>query len=90
MVTTYGEWIPEDDYTNYPPEKMCDFDEMAIAIRNDNYTPKTDLENIILNVFLYFDDEDIQNEYGNDIKGCLNYVKDSGGWKEFDYYAWEK
>ena len=90
-----GKWYPEKDYSKYPKEKWCDYDHICMAIREDGYVPKTDMENLITMIFLYFDNPDIEdygykrvdnNGYFN-IKECIEYVKESGGWSEFDYYA---
>lgn len=40
MVDTYGRWTEEKDYSTYPKEKLCDYDYMAIWIREQGYEPK--------------------------------------------------
>lgn len=80
MVDWYGRWTPEDDYTKYPAEKMCDCDRIAKRIMDDGYFPRTDIKNIVEMVLAYYD-------YDNDfnLDECFAYVEDSGGWTEFDY-----
>ena len=48
---------------------------------DDGYFPRTDIKNIVEMVLAYYD-------YDNDfnIDECFEYVEDSGGWKEFDYW----
>lgn len=81
MVDWYGRWIPEDDYTKYPAEKMCDCDRIAKRIMDDGYFPRTDIKNIVEMVLAYYDYDDDFN-----LDECFEYVEDSGGWKEFDYW----
>ena len=85
MVTTYGRWIEEKSYTDYPTEKMCDYDYMAIWIREQGYEPKTTMENLITMMFLHFegDCEDSGEEFTVD--GCKQFVRESGGIELFDY-----
>lgn len=54
MVDTYGRWTEEKDYSTYPKEKLCDYDYMAIWIREQGYEPKTDMENLISNIFCFY------------------------------------
>ena len=85
MVTQYDKWIEEKDYTNYPTEKMCDYDYMAVWIREQNYEPKTTMENLITMIFLHYDGdlEDSGAEFT--IDGCKQFVRESGGIELFDY-----
>ena len=96
MVDYFGQWTEEKDYTNYPEDKMCDFDHMAIWIREQGYNPKTSMEHLITMIFLHFDCHDNFGEYdvntgcggyGEEftIEGCKEFVIDSGGLAEFDY-----
>ena len=85
MVDQCGRWYEENDYTNYPKEKMCDYDRMAIWIRETGYQIKTSMENIITVILLYYDSECIENDKEFDIEDCKHYVRDSGGFAEFDY-----
>lgn len=98
MVDYFGKWTEEKDYTNYPEEKMCDYDHMAIWIREKGYEPKTSMENLITMIFLRFDCPDNFGEYDEEtgfggfgeeftIEGCKQYVEASGGLAEFDYEA---
>ncbi len=67
-------------------------------IKTDNYTPKTDMDNLIRMVILSFDCDDNYGEYdpktgmggyGNEftLDECFRFVEESGGWSEFDYYC---
>lgn len=91
MVCQYtGEWTEEKDYTKHPMEKWCDYDHMAYWIRNIDYTIQTTMENLITMIFSHFYCElENSNDYGEyfTIEGCKQYVEDSGGLKEFDYYC---
>ena len=93
MVDPYtGQWYEEEDYSNYPQEKLCDYDRMAIWIRSQGYEPLTAMDNLITMMFLHFDSCDNLYEggkYGDEftVEGCQQYVMDSGGIAEFDYYA---
>ena len=74
----------EKDYTNYPEEKMCDYDRMAIWIRETGYEVKTTMEHLITMIFdFYLEHTEYDVEF--DIEDCKNYVRDSGGLAEFDY-----
>ena len=95
MVDTYGRWTEEKDYSAYPKEKLCDYDYMAIWIRKQGYEPKTDMENLIANIFCFYEMEiedhvsDYDTENGN-FDGTYSeaaqaYVMDNGGLAEFDY-----
>ena len=87
MVTWYGKWIPEKDYTDYPDAKKCDCDRIAERILASDYEVKTDLENLVLNIIVCFDDPDNADDYDmeNFIESCMAYVTDCGGFAEFDY-----
>ena len=92
-----GKWYPEDDYNAYPKEKWCDLDSVCVAIRNDGYIPKTDMENLIWMCIGHYDsslecddefatelDKDDTLDYGQKIREMVN---SDGGWREFDYYC---
>lgn len=95
MVDTYGRWTEELDYSVYPKEKWCDYDYMAAWIREKGYIPKTSMENLIHNIFYFYEEEigyhvsEYDTENGN-FNGTYTdaaraYVIDNGGLKEFDY-----
>lgn len=86
MVDTYGRWTEEKDYSVYPKGEWCDYDEMAVWIRECGYNPKTTMENLITNIFSHFDVE-VENVEGLyfSIEKCKEYVEMSGGLSEFDY-----
>ena len=85
MVNHCGKWIYKQ---NTSEAKKCDCDRIADWILESNYKPKTSIENLVLNIILYFDcDDNYGGEYGTEftIEGCKQYVIDSGGFAEFDY-----
>ena len=89
MVDAYGNWTEEKDYNTYPEEKLCDCDRMAIIIRLDGYEPKTSMENLVTMIYLHAksaveDGTDILLGDPNDI---VWWVKENGGYEEFDYWA---
>lgn len=96
MVDIFGRWTEEADYKNYPEEKMCDYDHMAIWIHEQDYRPQTSIENLITKIFLHFDCPDNFGEYNAEtgfggygeeftLEGCKEFVMASGGFAEFDY-----
>ena len=86
MVDCYGRWTYEQ---NTPENKKCDLDRIGDFIIESNYKIKTDIENLAYMVIGMFDYENTVKDYGGffSIKGCLNYVRDCGGFAEFDYYC---
>ena len=87
MVNNLGQWTEEKDYTNFPKGKRCDYDEMAILIRQSKYEIRTTMENLINMIFLHFEGE-MENTEGLyfSIDNVMEYVNTSGGFKEFDYF----
>ena len=94
MVDYYGRWTYEQDT---PENKKCNLDIIADWILDSGYTPETSIENLTYMIMLYFDCVDNYGEYDPEtgcggygeyftIEGCKNYVEDSGGFAEFDYY----
>ena len=92
-----GKWTEEKDYSTYPKEKWCDYDYMAVWIRERNYKIKTDMENLITNIFSFYESEienhvsEFDTENGN-FDGTYTdaaqaFVEASGGLNEFDYYC---
>ena len=57
MVDRYGRWTEEKDYSTYPKEKWCDYDYMAAWIREKGYIPETSMENLINNIFAFYEIE---------------------------------
>ena len=95
MVDTWGNWTEEKDYSTYPKEKWCDYDYMATWIREQEYKPKTSMENLITMILLHYEGEiedgesDYNTENGNFdgtyIEAAQAFVMASGGLAEFDY-----
>ena len=54
MIDIFGHWTYEP---NTPEEKKCDMDIVADMITEDEYTPVTDLENLVVVVILHFESE---------------------------------
>ena len=91
-----GKWTEEKDYSTYPKEKWCDYDYMAVWIREQKYEPKTSMENLITNIFLHYDCEieeesssyntENGNFEGTYVEAVQTYVTDTG-LSEFDYEA---
>ena len=93
MVDVYGRWTYEPDT---PEEKKCDLDRLADWIVESGYKPKTSVENLAFMIMIHFDCPDnygAENNsngsggYGDSytLNECKNYVRDSGGFAEFDY-----
>ena len=57
MVDDYGRWKENEDYSIFPQEDWCDMDYVANWIRSKNYEPKTSMENLVLMILAYYDDE---------------------------------
>lgn len=99
MVDWFGRWTEEKDYSQYPKEKWCDYDYMASWIREQGYEPRTEMENLIDTIFLYYesteevkengyyaiDDKEALEKHIVSISDMTEYVRDSGGLKEFDF-----
>ena len=82
---------PEGNYEEYK-------DQIEQRIKADGYVPKTTMDNLICMVLLFFDNDDMYGEYDPktgcggwgdefDLETMFEYVRESGGWSEFDYYA---
>lgn len=87
MVDWLGRWCEEEDYSKYPKEKWCDYDNMAVWIRSKGYEIKTDMENLITMIFGHYYSELEENNVEFTIDGCKDFVIGSGGFAEFDYYC---
>ena len=90
MVNTWGQWTEEKDYSTYPKDKWCDLDYVANYIREQNYQPKIDIEELSEYIIYNFcEDEQYAPHYGDDLMiympNLIAFVEDSGGVKEFDY-----
>ena len=85
MVDFFGRWTEEKDYSVYPEEKWCDYDRMAIWIRGQGYEPITTIGNLIDMIFLHYDGECEEQDKEFSFEGCVQFVRESGGLREFDY-----
>ena len=70
-------------------KQKSDYDCISDWIKETGYKPKTTLDNLIWMIISYFDCIDNYDDYGEEftIEGCKNYVEDSGGIAEFDFYC---
>lgn len=82
---------PEANYAQY-------FSDIEKKILSDGYEPETSMGNLISLIISHFDCDDNYGEhdsetgfggYGTEftLEECFRYIKESGGWKEFDYEA---
>lgn len=71
---------------------MSDYELLKQWIESQNYSIKTNIDNLINMVFAHYDgyleDSDPQ-DYANVeyIEGCKEYIEMAGGLQEFDYYC---
>lgn len=100
MVDLYGKWTAEENYDEFPKNSWCDCDYIAVWIKEQEYKPKTSIENLVEMIFAHYDsyleDNDVMF-YTNIVSsenGCMVsindvscFVYDSGGLSEFDYYC---
>lgn len=90
-TTIYVDCIcePEINFQKY-------YKDIERKIMSDGYVPRTSMENLIKNLVLIFDCDDNYGEhnpetgcggYGNyfTLDECFRYIKESGGYEEFDY-----
>ena len=74
---------------------MC-YSDIEKQIIKDGYIPETSMENLISMIILHFDCVDNYGEFnaetgcggygeGFTLEECIRYVKESGGYREFDY-----
>lgn len=85
MVDFFGRWTEEKDYSTYPKEKWCDYDHMAVWIRSWGYIPQTSMENLISMIFAHYEACSYDDNETFSIEGCIEFVENSGGIREFDY-----
>ena len=95
MINNLGQWEESKDYSTYPKEKWCDYDYMAVWIRKQGYEPKIPIDDLIANIFTFYEEEigyhvsvyDTENGNfdGTYTEAAQAFVEASGGLKEFDY-----
>ena len=85
MVDFFGRWTEEKDYSTYPKEKWCDYDHMTVWIRSKGYEPQTSMENLITMIFAHYDSFLYDYNETFSIEGCIEFVEENGGIREFDY-----
>lgn len=85
MVDTYGRWTYE---ANTAENKKCWLDRIADWIKSTEYTIKTTIENVAIMITAYWEGEmEDREEQEDTIENCIEYVINSGGIKEFDYWC---
>ena len=85
MVDTYGRWTYEP---NTPENKKCDCDRVADWIISTGYKVETSIENLTEMIIAYVESEREGLLYRNfDVNDVKEYVENSGGLAEFDYYC---
>ena len=85
MVNTYGVWTYEK---NTSEEKKCDCDRVADWIISTGYQVETSIENLVEMIIAHVESEREGLLYRNfDIDDIKEYVENSGGIREFDYYC---
>ena len=100
MIDYCGNWTAEENYKLYSKEKWCDFDYVAAWIKDMDYKPKANIENLVEMIVCFYDNYLIDNDakFYTDMKESENglmisikdvscFVKENGGLKEFDYYC---
>lgn len=82
---------PKYTYQEYYKEIEC-------MIVNDGYKPKTSMDNLVVMLVLSFDCDDNYGDYDEEsgcggygdsftMEGLRQYIEDSGGYAEFDYWC---
>lgn len=85
MVNTYGVWTYEK---NTAEEKKCDCDRLADWIISTGYQVETSIENLVEMIIAHVESEREGLLYRNfDIDDIKEYVENSGGITEFDFYC---
>ena len=85
MVNTYGVWTYEK---NTAEENKCDCDRLADWIISTGYQVETSIENLVEMIIAHVESEREGLLYRNfDIDDIKEYVENSGGIREFDYYC---
>jgi hypothetical protein len=84
MVNNIGIWTYEP---NTPECKKCDCDRLADWIMSCGYKVETTIENVTELIWSYFDEElRCNDDYEDSVKGCIEFIENSGGIGEFDYW----
>lgn len=87
MVDGYGRWYEEADYATYPKEEWCFYDHIAAWIRGEGYEIQTNMENLIDMILLHYEGDCEEQDKEPATDDCIEFVENSGGLCEFDYYA---
>lgn len=84
MVNNIGIWAFTPD--RITSENLTDCDGLALEILKTGYRVKTTIENLVENIIIFFEDECFSNDEEFTIEGCMDFISNSGGFAEFDYY----
>ena len=85
-----GIWKPDVDYSVIPEGKMCDYDYVARYMQRVGYTPKTSIENVVMQSTADFDNEEefVPKNYSNlmiNMEAFADFIEANSGFEEFDY-----
>ena len=77
-----GTWTEEKGYATYPKDKWCMYDHLANAIRKSSY-----MKNLITAILFNTEGaaEDGEKILTDNPEDILRWVRDNGGFEEFDY-----
>lgn len=85
MVDYYGRWTYEP---NTAENEKCWFDRIADWVMSTKYTIETTIENVAIMITAHWAGEmEDREEQEDTIENCIEYVIDSGGIGEFDYWC---
>lgn len=92
MVDSYGNWMPEKDYSKYPKEQWCDMDIVCNYIVNKGYKPQISMEKLIDRILLSSDFYDMNPKYTPcfdeysmvNMDSLERFINESGGISAFD------
>lgn len=85
MTNNLGCWWYE---SNTPINKKCWFDRIADWITSTGYKVETTIENVAIMITSYWEIEmEDRQEQEDTIENCIQFVEESGGIGEFDYYC---
>lgn len=85
MVDTYGRWTYEP---NTAENEKSWFDRIADWVRSTKYTIETTIENVAIMITAHWEGKmEDREEQEDTIENCIEYVIDSGGIGEFDYWC---
>lgn len=85
MVNNLGHWWYE---SNTPTNKKCWLDRIADWIISTGYKVETTIENVAIMITSHWKIEmEDREEQEDTIENCIQFVEESGGIGEFDYWC---